>query len=162
MDNLGFGRNGLKRRVRIELNPWINLCKHVPLRLDCRKLSEYLIGGGFISRCIFVYAPNGKLVAYPSAVLPPELRNLKEAHSRSGGDIAHAWRISTHTEALHRGLIGTSNLTIIISLNTSIRLSVRRAISHVNKPTYISSLWYYQRRKKDEPLISRIEHIGCG
>lgn len=64
---------------RIE-NPWINIAACTTPGWIAGNFPEYLIGGGFTSRCIFVFADTKrKLVAYPSAVLPPdflELQNL--------------------------------------------------------------------------------------
>jgi hypothetical protein len=63
---------------RIE-NPWINLAACTTPGWIAGNFPEYLIGGGFTSRCIFVYAKHKRrLVAYPSAVLPAgfdEIRN---------------------------------------------------------------------------------------
>jgi hypothetical protein len=62
---------------RIE-NPWINIAACTTPGWIAGNFPEYLIGGGFTSRCIFVYAKHKrKLVAYPSAVLPPEFSKLK-------------------------------------------------------------------------------------
>lgn len=62
---------------RIE-NPWINIAACTTPGWIAGNFPEYLIGGGFTSRCIFVYAQHKrKLVAYPAAVLPPEFDKLK-------------------------------------------------------------------------------------
>ena len=46
--------------------------------LDCRLLPEYLIGGGFTSRCVFVYAEKKRrLVAYPGRIIPDEFKELQ-------------------------------------------------------------------------------------
>ncbi len=62
---------------RIE-NPWINIAACTTPGWIAGNFPEYLIGGGFTSRCIFVYARNKrKLVAYPAAGLPPEFLSLQ-------------------------------------------------------------------------------------
>jgi len=62
---------------RIE-NPWINIAACTTPGWIAGNFPEYLIGGGFTSRCVFVYAQRKRrLVAYPSAVLPPEFRELE-------------------------------------------------------------------------------------
>lgn len=63
---------------RIE-NPWINLAACTTPGWIAGNFPEYLIGGGFTSRCIFVFAKEKrKLVAYPSAALPPEFLSLQK------------------------------------------------------------------------------------
>lgn len=62
---------------RIE-NPWINLAACTTPGWIAGNFPEYLIGGGFTSRCVFVYADQKrKLVAYPSESLPPEFLDLQ-------------------------------------------------------------------------------------
>jgi hypothetical protein len=62
---------------RIE-NPWINISACTTPGWIAGNFPEYLIGGGFTSRCVFVFAKEKRrLVAYPSAVLPPEFQSLR-------------------------------------------------------------------------------------
>jgi hypothetical protein len=64
---------------RIE-NPWINMAACTTPGWIAGSFPEYLIGGGFTSRCIFVFAKQKRrLVAYPSAVLPPEFKEQQRA-----------------------------------------------------------------------------------
>lgn len=64
---------------RIE-NPWINIAACTTPGWIAGNFPEYLIGGGFTSRCVFVYAQQKRrLVAYPSAVLPPEFTELQRS-----------------------------------------------------------------------------------
>jgi hypothetical protein len=54
-------------------NPWINLIACTTPSWIAGNFPEYMIGGGFTSRCIFVYAEKkAQLVAYPSGNRPPE------------------------------------------------------------------------------------------
>jgi hypothetical protein len=63
---------------RIE-NPWINIAACTTPGWIAGSFPEYLIGGGFTSRCIFVFAKQKRrLVAYPSAILPPEFKRLQQ------------------------------------------------------------------------------------
>lgn len=63
---------------RIE-NPWINIIACTTPGWIAGNFPEYLIGGGFTSRCIFVYAQHKrKLVAYPSLELPPEFQQMRK------------------------------------------------------------------------------------
>ena len=55
-------------------NPWINLLACTTPSWIAGNFPEYVIGGGFTSRCIFVYAEKKhKLVAYPILEVPPDL-----------------------------------------------------------------------------------------
>lgn len=62
------------------INPWINLIACTTPAWIAGNFPEYVIGGGFTSRCIFVYAEEKeKYVAYPSRHIPPELDKIKKA-----------------------------------------------------------------------------------
>ena len=54
-------------------NPWINLIACTTPDWIAGNFPEYMIGGGFTSRCIFVYADQKRqFVAYPDEQAPPE------------------------------------------------------------------------------------------
>ncbi len=56
-------------------NPWINLIACTTPAWIAGNFPEYMIGGGFTSRCVFVYAEKkAKLVAYPNEIVPADLR----------------------------------------------------------------------------------------
>jgi hypothetical protein len=60
-------------------NPWINLIACTTPSWIAGNFPEYMIGGGFTSRCIFVYAEKkARLVAYPSEIVPPDLLALAQ------------------------------------------------------------------------------------
>ena len=60
-------------------NPWINLIACTTPAWIAGNFPEYMIGGGFTSRCIFVYADKkAKLVAYPSEIIPGDLRVMAQ------------------------------------------------------------------------------------
>lgn len=62
---------------RIE-NPWINIAACTTPGWIAGNFPEYLIGGGFTSRCVFVYARDKRrLVAYPSADISAEFHDLQ-------------------------------------------------------------------------------------
>ena len=55
-------------------NPWINLIACTTPAWIAGNFPEYMIGGGFTSRCLFVYADKkAKLVAYPSDLVPTDM-----------------------------------------------------------------------------------------
>lgn len=61
-------------------NPWINLAACTTPAWIAGNFPDYVIGGGFTSRCLFVYADKkDKLVAYPSLSVPKDLAAKREA-----------------------------------------------------------------------------------
>lgn len=73
-------------------NPWINLIACTTPSWIAGNFPEYMIGGGFTSRCIFVYADEkAKYVAYPCLHVP---KDLKAREQLLVEDLAH---ISTLT-----------------------------------------------------------------
>jgi hypothetical protein len=72
-------------------NPWINLIACTTPSWIAGNFPEYVIGGGFTSRCLFVYTDTKeKLVAYPIYHIPPGMR---ETQDRLAADLEH---IATH------------------------------------------------------------------
>ena len=68
-------------------NPWINLIACTTPSWIAGNFPEYMIGGGFTSRCIFVYADKkAKYVAYPGLSVPADLPKRAE---RLTEDLAH-------------------------------------------------------------------------
>lgn len=68
-------------------NPWINLIACTTPAWIAGNFPEYVIGGGFTSRCLFIYTEKKeKLVAYPSLAVP---RGLKEVRARLIQDLEH-------------------------------------------------------------------------
>ena len=60
-------------------NPWINLIACTTPAWIAGNFPEYMIGGGFTSRCVFVYAEKkAKLVAYPTDITPVNLREIAQ------------------------------------------------------------------------------------
>lgn len=56
------------------VNPWINMIACTTPAWIEGNFPEYVIGGGFTSRCLFVYAEKKeKLVAYPDRAIPQDL-----------------------------------------------------------------------------------------
>jgi hypothetical protein len=68
------------------VNPWINLIACTTPAWIAGNFPEYMIGGGFTSRCIFVYADKkAKYVAYPGLNVP---KNLAEMGQKLIDDLA--------------------------------------------------------------------------
>lgn len=60
-------------------NPWINLIACTTPSWIAGNFPEYMIGGGFTSRCIFVYAEKKQqLVAYPQEIVPDNLQRMAQ------------------------------------------------------------------------------------
>ena len=61
-------------------NPWINLIACTTPAWIAGNFPEYMIGGGFTSRCLFVYADRKeRLVAYPADQMPQGLETRRQA-----------------------------------------------------------------------------------
>lgn len=68
-------------------NPWINLIACTTPSWIAGNFPEYIIGGGFTSRCLFIYAEEkSKYVAYPSLVVP---KDLKQTELKLAQDLEH-------------------------------------------------------------------------
>lgn len=68
-------------------NPWINLIACTTPSWIAGNFPEYMIGGGFTSRCIFVYADEkAKFIAYPGLRVP---KNIKEIEKSLVEDLGH-------------------------------------------------------------------------
>lgn len=60
-------------------NPWINLIACTTPSWIAGNFPEYMIGGGFTSRCLFVYAEQkARYVAYPGLVIPPDFAERQD------------------------------------------------------------------------------------
>lgn len=58
--------------------PWVNLIACTTPAWISGNFPEYMIGGGFTSRCVFVYADaKRQYVAYPINALPPEFAEIR-------------------------------------------------------------------------------------
>lgn len=61
-------------------NPWINIVACTTPAWIAGNFPEYMIGGGFTSRCLFVYAEEkAKYVAYPGLHVPANLGDVEKA-----------------------------------------------------------------------------------
>lgn len=59
--------------------PWINLIACTTPAWIAGNFPEYMVGGGFTSRCVFVYAEEKRqYVAYPGLQVPKDLKALEE------------------------------------------------------------------------------------
>lgn len=68
-------------------NPWINLIACTTPAWIAGNFPEYVIGGGFTSRCLFVYTDKkDKFVPYPSLVVP---KGMKQTADRLVADLEH-------------------------------------------------------------------------
>ena len=70
----GFNKVTKASGCDIVENPWINLIACTTPAWIAGNFPEYLIGGGFTSRCIFIFADTkAKLVAYPHLHVPADM-----------------------------------------------------------------------------------------
>jgi hypothetical protein len=62
------------------INPFINIASCTTPSWIGQNFPEELVGGGFTSRCIFIFGEEKRqLIAYPSAKIPPGFKTLKES-----------------------------------------------------------------------------------
>lgn len=62
------------------VNPWINLIACTTPAWIAQNFPEYMIGGGFTSRCVFVYSDKKeKLVPYPGLSVPKDIQAYQDA-----------------------------------------------------------------------------------
>ncbi len=70
------GADSFEKRTKMSGNdtingPWVNLITCTTPAWIAGYVPEYMVGGGFTSRCVFVYGEKpDKLVAYPSQLIP--------------------------------------------------------------------------------------------
>lgn len=78
-DGKGFKKQTKHSGSDDVVNPWINLIACTTPAWIAGNFPEYMIGGGFTSRCVFVYADaKEQFVAYPGLAVPKDSRE-KEA-----------------------------------------------------------------------------------
>jgi hypothetical protein len=82
--NLWDGKDGALKKVTkgngedVVENPWINVIACTTPAWVAGNFPEYVIGGGFTSRCLFVYADEkDKYVAYPHLSMPPSFDDIQ-------------------------------------------------------------------------------------
>jgi hypothetical protein len=62
------------------INPWLNLVACTTPEWIAGSFPEYMIGGGFTSRCVFVYADQKEnYVAYPRLAVPADLQQRADS-----------------------------------------------------------------------------------
>lgn len=77
-DGKGFKKMTKHSGTDEVVNPWINIIACTTPAWIAGNFPEYMIGGGFTSRCVFVYTDKkNKLVAYPGLVAPRENERIK-------------------------------------------------------------------------------------
>lgn len=82
--NLWDGKQGsFEKRTKMSgndsiINPWINIVACTTPSWIAGNFPDYMIGGGFTSRCLFVYADKKeKYVAYPKLVVPEDIEKVE-------------------------------------------------------------------------------------
>jgi predicted RNA-binding protein YlqC (UPF0109 family) len=83
--SLWDGRNAFAKETKMSGNdsinaPWINMIGCTTPHWVAESFPEAMIGGGFVSRCIFVYAEEkDKLIAWPDEMVRDDHEELKQA-----------------------------------------------------------------------------------
>jgi hypothetical protein len=79
-DGKGFKKQTKHSGSDDVVNPWINLVACTTPAWIAGNFPEYMIGGGFTSRCVFVYADKKEqFVAYPGLVIPKDVKEKERA-----------------------------------------------------------------------------------
>lgn len=79
-DGKGFTKMTKHSGTDEVINPWINLIACTTPAWIEGNFPEYMIGGGFTSRCVFVYAEKKeRFVAYPGLVVPKDIKQYEQA-----------------------------------------------------------------------------------
>lgn len=72
-DGKGFQKHTKSSGTDNVINPWLNIIACTTPEWIAGSFPEYMIGGGFTSRCLFVYADaKDKYVAYPAETVPKD------------------------------------------------------------------------------------------
>ena len=86
-DGKGFKKQTKSSGNDDVVNPWINLIACTTPAWIAGNFPEYMIGGGFTSRCVFVYADQkNQFVAYPGLAVPA---NALEQEAKLVEDLEH-------------------------------------------------------------------------
>lgn len=78
-DGKGFTKQTKHSGTDNVVNPWINIVACTTPAWIAGNFPEYMIGGGFTSRCVFVYADQKhQFVAYPGLAVRPETAAMEQ------------------------------------------------------------------------------------
>lgn len=89
-------------------NPWINLIGCTTPAWIAGTFPDYIIGGGFTSRCLFIYTDEkAKLVAYPNQVLPADHQQTRQKLIEDLQNLASTYvgEFKLTPEAIHWGTV---------------------------------------------------------
>lgn len=83
--SLWDGRKGVFKKLTktqgedVIVNPWLNIIACTTPSWIEGNFPEYMIGGGFTSRCVFVFAEEKRqYVAYPGLTIPKEFQEMRQ------------------------------------------------------------------------------------
>jgi len=141
-------------------NPWVNIAACTTPSWIAGNFPDYMIGGGFTSRCVFIYAEDKRrLVPYPSAEVP-------ESFSKMEKDLVHDLEIIstfcgefTLSEAAHKfgeewyeAHYNADNAELA---NTRFAGYLARKQTHIHKLAMVLSV----SDSSSEPLIISKRHL---
>lgn len=142
------------------VNPWINMIACTTPAWIEGNFPEYVIGGGFTSRCLFVYAEKKeKLVAYPSQNIPPELATAKTMLLQ---DLEHiATTLAGPFELNNEAIVWGTKWYELHNSRPSDHLSDERFAGYLaRKQTHMHKLAMVLSASRSDERIIRIEDLA--
>lgn len=140
-------------------SPWLNIIACTTPSWIADNFTEYFIGGGFVSRCIFIYAEAKRhLVAYPGSVIPEgflETRSKLIADLEKISAMKGQFIIDTHALAWGTAWYELHNEKYLSSSKTDPRLRNYYA----RKQTHLHKIAMVLSAAENDSMIITEQHL---
>jgi len=141
-------------------NPWINIAACTTPSWIAGNFPDYMIGGGFTSRCVFVYADTKrKLVAYPATQVPKTFKAMEknlvhdlEAISTLRGEVSLSKNASEFGEKWYANHYSSHNAELS---NSRFAGYLARKQTHIHKLAMVLCV----SERSGAELIIRTRHL---
>lgn len=140
------------------VNPWINLIACTTPSWIAGNFPEYMIGGGFTSRTIFVYADaKSKLIAYPGRCVPPD---LKEKEARLIADLEDIGKLTGEYRLTERAIEWGEAWYSNHYTHRSVNIDLERFGGYIaRKQTHIHKLAMVLAASESNNLVITEDHL---